>query len=47
MKEFKVGDWVSSTKYLHMAPCKAESIFEPKRKKRINNATTNNNEDYC
>ena len=33
MKEFKVGDWVRSTKYLHMAPCKVESIFESNERK--------------
>ena len=33
MEEFKVGDWVRSTKYLHMAPCKVESIFESNERK--------------
>lgn len=30
---FKVGDWVRSTKYLHMVPCKVESIFESNERK--------------
>lgn len=33
MQQFKIGDWVRSTKYLHMAPCKVESIFESNERK--------------